>query len=908
MASSGGVRSEVAVKILRADIDPSSDAVKRLRDEGRLLGALRHPAILRVHDLVLLEGRVALVTEYVEGQDLDGCLQGDQPMQLRALVAVVGEVAAALHTAWTAPAPESGEPVHLVHRDVKPANIRIGKHGEVKLLDFGIARATNVDREAQTANNAMMGSYLYMAPERFHEDGVEPPSDLYALGCVLFEGLIGNRFFEGRTLKQIYGTMLSSRKFKRHRKRRFDKIPDDMPEAVVVLLRSMLEPDPDDRPGSAEVARLCEDLVEDLSGPTLKRWARRRTWPAPDHEPGFLEGRDLSVQSFVTTDPGPERDRSAETWGPGQADAAPDLSSSSFPDDADGPETAVESAPAVEPVPHVESSHGAVTNSALPPIHLMALPSPGGATALDAPLPRLRTDEVDVAALAAAAEAAAAAAVAAAAAAAAAAADAVAADAAAADAQAAAEAQATGDAVVETSDKSDATVDTIPVDERVTGVPVDAPFVSADAPADASSHEAAPVAPAATNVLPERGVPPIQQPVEASPPQAVSGSELPDTVAPVGPEVASGADANVSLASVPTPAPLMDPAPLASLAPPQDESEDGLEGVLVATFFGDVSDAPDPSGERYTEVPAAPLPPPPGEPSTPAARGARAAAQRDQTAGNASYVPINASSTPSPIPGVLDDSGHQDLGGFGGADESDDLEPYLTHRSRGTSTVVLGIVALLLLLGLAGGVGWAMSEGMFEPGGRLAFTSEEPEPEGIRPGTPSGGADVARATVAPSPTVAAAVPSPEPTPASPKPTPVPSRPTPSPVSPPRAVPSPNPTAAPVVAPAPTAPAAPPAPAAPAPKPAPSGASASALRDRGWNTMDRDLAAAAELFQQALALDPKHPDGVYGYGYSLWKQGQTTQALPFLCQAQATGDTSIKREVKGLLEKGGERCD
>jgi serine/threonine-protein kinase len=180
MSSSGGVRTEVAVKVLREDIDPGSEALKRLRDEGRLLGALRHPAILRVHDLVLLEGRVALVTEFVEGQDLDGCLSvrgvaGDEAMPIRAVVAVVGEVASALEAAWSSVSPFGNVPIRLVHRDVKPANVRIGRHGEVKLLDFGIARATNVAREAQTATNSMMGSYLYMAPERFLEEQVAPP-------------------------------------------------------------------------------------------------------------------------------------------------------------------------------------------------------------------------------------------------------------------------------------------------------------------------------------------------------------------------------------------------------------------------------------------------------------------------------------------------------------------------------------------------------------------------------------------------------------------------------------------------------------------------------------------------------------------------------------------------------------
>jgi serine/threonine protein kinase len=297
MSSSGGVRAEVAIKVLRGDIDPGSDSVKRLRDEGRLLGALRHPAILRVHDLVLLEDRVALITEFVEGEDLDRCMTPVMPV--RALVGVIGEVAAALDVAWSAPSPQGGgEPIHLVHRDVKPANIRIGRHGEVKLLDFGIARATNVAREAQTANNAMMGSYLYMSPERFHEERVEPPADVYALGCILYEGLCGQRLFDGMTLKQIYGTMLLTRKFNAHLQAKFAALPPDTDPAVVALMTEMLSADSALRPPSADVARRCEDLVEVLPGAALKRWARSREWSVPEVILGTLDGRELTAQSF----------------------------------------------------------------------------------------------------------------------------------------------------------------------------------------------------------------------------------------------------------------------------------------------------------------------------------------------------------------------------------------------------------------------------------------------------------------------------------------------------------------------------------------------------------------------------------------------------------------------------------
>ena len=189
----------------------------------------------------------------------------------------IGEVASALQAAWASPSHTTGEPLRLIHRDVKPANIRIGKHGEVKLLDFGIARAGNTVREAQTAANAMMGSYLYMAPERFHEDSIQPPSDVFALGSVLYEGLSGERFFGGMTLQQVYAFMLSESRYKRRLDERLAELSLDVPEAVLELVREMMVPDPEARPTAAQIAHRCEDIAEELPGATLKRWARDRS-------------------------------------------------------------------------------------------------------------------------------------------------------------------------------------------------------------------------------------------------------------------------------------------------------------------------------------------------------------------------------------------------------------------------------------------------------------------------------------------------------------------------------------------------------------------------------------------------------------------------------------------------------
>ncbi|MEM6931565.1 MAG: protein kinase, partial [Myxococcota bacterium] len=148
----GGVQSEVAVKILSSELEPGSDPVQRLEDEGRLLAALDHPVILKVFDLIVLDGRVALVSEYVEGHDLHDAIHDDN-LPLRCLVEAVGKVADALHVAWSIGGTD-GRPMRLIHRDIKPQNIRLGIHGQVKLLDFGISQATQV---AHRSSDERMG-------------------------------------------------------------------------------------------------------------------------------------------------------------------------------------------------------------------------------------------------------------------------------------------------------------------------------------------------------------------------------------------------------------------------------------------------------------------------------------------------------------------------------------------------------------------------------------------------------------------------------------------------------------------------------------------------------------------------------------------------------------------------------
>jgi len=291
MTSGGGVRTKVALKVLHHGLDPRSQAVQRLADEAKLLGLLNHPSILRIHDLVLLDQRITLVTEYVAGADLDRCTadSGD-PMPARAVLQVVAQIAAALHAAYQTEGPD-GEPLRLLHRDIKPSNVRVGQHGEVKLLDFGIAKAAG-ERVAKTQTNALIGSFTYMSPERLDKEGNDDaPGDVFALGCTLYEALQGEELFDG-TIRELYRLSMDEARHQAHVEEKVATLP--IADEVKAVVREMLAYEADDRPTAFALAERLEDLADDIPGLTLSRWCRGHSWPEPGEEGGALSGRTLT--------------------------------------------------------------------------------------------------------------------------------------------------------------------------------------------------------------------------------------------------------------------------------------------------------------------------------------------------------------------------------------------------------------------------------------------------------------------------------------------------------------------------------------------------------------------------------------------------------------------------------------
>ncbi len=288
------VELEIAVKVLNASVAKGSQAQKRLKDEARLLGALTHPGILRVYDLVELRGSVAMLAEYLPGADLDRCVLEGMPS--KALLECLSRVSSALAAAWGDLSPVSGRPLRLVHRDVKPENIRITPHGDVKLLDFGVARAAEMRREAQTATNTVMGSYRYMAPERF-DTGLEPhPSvDVFALGCILYEGLAFRRLFEHLSMREMLVLSLpGTERYENYIEERLAELPPGTQNSTVQLIRRLVSRDPAHRPMPGRLAALCDDEADRQKGQGLSPWCRGHEWNQVPLNRG--EWTDLAVE------------------------------------------------------------------------------------------------------------------------------------------------------------------------------------------------------------------------------------------------------------------------------------------------------------------------------------------------------------------------------------------------------------------------------------------------------------------------------------------------------------------------------------------------------------------------------------------------------------------------------------
>jgi len=249
------------LKILNTDMDGLDEVAQRMRDEARLLGLLRHRSIVQVDGLVMLNGKWAIVMEYIEGVDLHQIIQHIQ-VPLGPAMEIVSEVATALHIAYSQERPQGG-PLRLMHRDIKPANIQLTAAGEVKLLDFGIARAEFDTREAKT-QEVLFGSIGYMAPERLDFDDAAT-SDVYSVGVVLFEMLTRSSLGKNSANPDRHLLIIKQAALQLRRSG-FD-------EEIVQLFSTCVAYDPEDRPTPRDLSRWAQEIRRHCADPSLMEWA-----------------------------------------------------------------------------------------------------------------------------------------------------------------------------------------------------------------------------------------------------------------------------------------------------------------------------------------------------------------------------------------------------------------------------------------------------------------------------------------------------------------------------------------------------------------------------------------------------------------------------------------------------------
>lgn len=247
---------EVAMKVMRFDFSNDDEFIKRFRREAQSATSLAHPNVVSIYDVGEEDGIYYIVMEYVDGQTLKQYIQQFAPVHPRKAVNIMVQIVTAIQHAHDN---------QIVHRDIKPHNILIDHHGNVKVTDFGIAMALSSTTITQT--NSVLGSVHYLSPEQARGGLANKKSDIYSIGIVLFELLTGRLPFDGESaisiaLKHLQSETPSPKRWN-----------PDIPQSLENIILKSTAKDPFHRYESAEEMEKDLESAFDVSRITEPRFS-----------------------------------------------------------------------------------------------------------------------------------------------------------------------------------------------------------------------------------------------------------------------------------------------------------------------------------------------------------------------------------------------------------------------------------------------------------------------------------------------------------------------------------------------------------------------------------------------------------------------------------------------------------
>lgn len=247
----------VALKVIASNLSVSENFQKRFMQEARIVASLSHPNIVQIYNLEQIEGRLMLVSEYVEGQSLEQLMRQQGALSPSEAIKIGIAIAQAL---------EIAHQHAIIHRDIKPSNVLISKSGSIKLTDFGIAKLVR-DQDMQssrlTQTGVLVGTLAYMSPEQIEGRMVDTRTDLYALGAVLYEILTGKQYLDATSPVALMHKIIYEQPVPPSR---FNK---SIPLALDLLIMKCLAKNPQDRFASAgDLAKELQQILQSLDRQT----------------------------------------------------------------------------------------------------------------------------------------------------------------------------------------------------------------------------------------------------------------------------------------------------------------------------------------------------------------------------------------------------------------------------------------------------------------------------------------------------------------------------------------------------------------------------------------------------------------------------------------------------------------